>query len=95
MDYFLLLINISIVFCSILELYLSLFSVIKWIIVVMKYGLKKQIKTKVTNETKNLSRSQYNYHLQLITINKKIKQVSNLNIIMEEDINLDLCMKVI
>lgn len=63
--------NIGIVLCSIIESYMFPFAVIKWMIIITKYGGlgSSLLKLDEPNETKVASKTHSIYSLQLITCN--------------------------
>lgn len=84
------LMNFGIILCTFVESYIFPFAVIKWIIIISKYGGLPRFLT--SNQSNTQSRTRYKYNLELMTSCERNRIESNeqnlmshISIVMEAD----------
>lgn len=81
--------NISIIFLTFIESYIFPFAIIKWMVVLTKYGGLLKLLSSDKAEAKKLQCTRYKYELQLMTMCKgdmvDFNEVSHVSMMMESD----------
>lgn len=82
--------NFGIILCTFIESYIYPFAVIKWLIIITKYGGLSRFLS--SNQSNTLSRTRYEYSLELITScernaieSNEQNLMSHISIVMEAD----------